>query len=199
MRILVDGHNAMYALKISGRDHEARRKELLRRVADRAPDATVYFDARNAPPGGMDHARQQGVRVRYCRHREADHEILDDVRDADAPGRILVVTNDRELSGRATQLGAKSRRVQEFLRAAMSTDDDSGTERRWPRGRYEPSDFGLPDFVDPEAARHPDRAGMRFGFCGENFLCANHKARAMPMQTARKHYENTLKQALICA
>lgn len=148
MRILVDGHNAMYALKVAGRDHEARRREILRRVAALAPDATVYFDARNASPGGMDHARQEGVRVRYCRHREADHEILEEVRDADLPGRILVVTNDRELAGRAVQLGAKSRRVQEFLRASAVTEENDGAQRPTLRGRYEPSDFGLPDFVD---------------------------------------------------
>ena len=51
MQVLVDGHNAMGALRVQGVTHEARRRELLRRVSAAAPHATVYFDAANAPEG----------------------------------------------------------------------------------------------------------------------------------------------------
>ncbi|MGH7163323.1 MAG: NYN domain-containing protein [Planctomycetota bacterium] len=148
MRVLVDGHNAIYALKLGAGDHAAQRRQLLALVASRAPDAVVYFDARNAPAGSAGNAREGGVRVEYCRGREADAAILDAVRHAERPEELRVVTNDREVRGSAAQLGARVSSVREFFgerkrdRAAAKPPPPADLPR------FTPADFGLPDEVD---------------------------------------------------
>jgi predicted RNA-binding protein with PIN domain len=148
MRALVDGHNALGALKIRAKTHEAARQALLRLVASVTPEATVFFDAREAPPGLAESGREQGVHVHYCRRREADQAILDEVRDADDSRELIVVTNDREVAGRARQLGARAVGIAEFLGPARPRG--APAERRPPRHhkRLTPEDFGLPDEVD---------------------------------------------------
>jgi predicted RNA-binding protein with PIN domain len=146
MRVLIDGHNAMAALKVGGKTHEGKRRNLLRRVADLAPQATVFFDARRAPAGTMDTISELGVTVRYCRATEADHAIVGAVRNAAAPGRIIVVTNDREVAGKATQLGARALSVQDFFgpRSPLAPPG-----RRPPKKpEFTAKDFGLPDEID---------------------------------------------------
>jgi predicted RNA-binding protein with PIN domain len=150
LRILVDGHNAMGALRLRGDTHEALRDALLRRVAARAPGATVFFDAQQAPDVVFDFAKPHGLNVVYCRRREADEAILEEVRSAGRPHLVLVVTNDREVSGKARQLGAKTSRVREFFGAARDADPAPDREPFPPGGgpAYEPGDFGLPDQID---------------------------------------------------
>lgn len=149
MRALIDGHNALGALRIRAKTHEAARQALLRRVASRAPRATVFFDAREAPRDLPESRREMGVDVYYCRRREADQAILDEVRAADDARNLIVVTNDREVAGRAAQLGAKAVGVAEFLGAADGGPRVGG-RRRLPEihPRLTPQDFGLPDEVD---------------------------------------------------
>jgi len=149
MRALIDGHNALGALRIRAKTHEAARQALLRRVAVVAPRATVFFDAREAPRDLPESGCEQGVDVYYCRRREADQAILDEVRAADDSRDLIVVTNDREVAGRATQLGARAVGVTEFLGAADG-GPRMGEVRRLPQihPRLTPQDFGLPDEVD---------------------------------------------------
>ncbi|MEM8883522.1 MAG: NYN domain-containing protein [Planctomycetota bacterium] len=155
MKVLIDGHNAMSALDIRGRTHEERRHALLSRVAGMARDAVVYFDASKAPEGLFEREALFGVLAIYCRDRSADEYILDAVRDDPQPGRLLVVSNDREVTGKAKQNGAQAKRIEEFFEPVRK-------ERRPPpssppppslrgfRNDYKPSDFGLPDEVDLE-------------------------------------------------
>ncbi len=149
MRVLIDGHNALAALDIEGRDHEQQRRRLLRRVREQDPEACVYFDARGAPPDMPRSFREEGVRVVYCRKREADEVILADVDQATQPRRALVVTDDRELAGRARLLGARSSHVREFVarRKKPSPQDDEERKPTGPGG-FTASDFGLPDEID---------------------------------------------------
>jgi hypothetical protein len=149
MRALIDGHNALGALRIRARTHEAARHALLRRVAAKAPRATVFFDAREAPSGLIESRREMGVDVVYCRRREADQAILDEVRDAADARQLIVVTNDREVAGRAAQLGARAVGVVEYLGPA-DRRVETGGRRRLPEihPRLTPADFGLPDEVD---------------------------------------------------
>lgn len=144
MRVLIDGHNAIHRLKLRGPDHASLRRLLLVRVAEREPQAIVFFDAREVPPGLFGHAREGGIRVEYVRGRDADSAILDEVRDGpDA----LVVSDDRELAGRARQLGARACSVREFFGAEPPREKPRGRlPRRMPP--MEPKDFGLPDEVD---------------------------------------------------
>ncbi|MHC4548281.1 MAG: NYN domain-containing protein [Planctomycetota bacterium] len=142
MRVLIDGHNALGALRVRAETHEAMRETLLRRVAAASPQATVFFDA----PGSSAPGRRFGVQVRYC--RDADAAILEAVREAEAPGRLVVVTDDREVAGRAAQLGAQVMNVAQFFGPPEAT---APTGRRRPppaRPRFTPRDFGLPDEVD---------------------------------------------------
>ncbi len=150
MRILIDGHNAMGALHIAGKTHEARRHALLHRVRDLTSRALVFFDARQAPRDLLDSWSEKGVDVHYCREREADAAILEMVRDAD--DTYMVVTNDREVAGRATQLGARAVGVLAFFGQADDDEEElePGPPRRLPdiHPRLTPKDFGVPAEVD---------------------------------------------------
>jgi len=147
MHILIDGHNAMGALPLDGKTHADKRRALLRRVAALDKDATVYFDARRAPPGLLQPTGVPGVRVVFCKEDEADRFILDAVRDADRPAQCLVVSNDREVTGRAAQLGARTRSVRQFFgRNRPPLEPERRPPRRMPS--FKPEDFGLPDEVD---------------------------------------------------
>ena len=157
----MDGHNALHALKIRGGDHEGQRHALLRRVRGVEPDATVFFDARDAPGHVGRTFREQGVRVVYCAHREADDEIIDTVRHSGEPGRFLVVSNDRELTGRSRQLGATISSVAAFFGRGQPPDseefDDDDPKPSAPAGKpFTPADFDLPDVVD---LNDPDTLG----------------------------------------
>lgn len=146
MRVLVDGHNAIAALKVGGKTHEEKRRNLLRRVAELAPQATVFFDARRAPAGVMDTMSEAGVTVRYCRGDEADKAIVETVRRAGAPGQIIVVTNDREVAGRATQLGARALAVQDFFGPQGPLKPPGRRPPKKPE--FTAKDFGLPEEID---------------------------------------------------
>ena len=165
--ILIDGHNALFALRLLTGDHERDRHALLRRVRDRMPNATVYFDGRGSPRNLPTVHRQEGVKVTYCGQTEADTEILEDVRHAVNPRRLLVVTNDRELFGKCSQLGARIARVEDVLgdddedeapidvrpgRRPRVPDPDYVPAPGDPLDRVEtaltPADFDLPEVVD---------------------------------------------------
>jgi len=153
MIVFIDGHNALHALGIDRGGHEADRGALVADVRERVrrltPGATVFFDGH--PPGGEFAASQaRGVRVVFSKHREADDEIVDAVRDADQAGRVLVVTDDLDLARRVSQLGAKTSRVRAFFarasadRVAEARDDEKPSDS----GGFTPADFGLPDVID---------------------------------------------------
>jgi predicted RNA-binding protein with PIN domain len=147
MRVLIDGHNAMGALKVGGKTHEEKRRNLLRRVAEAAPQTTtVFFDAQRAPAGAMDTMSELGVTVRYCRATEADHAIVEAVRHAAAPGQLIVVTNDREVAGKVTQLGARALSVQDFFGPRSPLPRPGKRPPKKPE--FTAKDFGLPDEID---------------------------------------------------
>jgi len=149
MPALIDGHNAMHRLGIRSASHEADRRSLLARVRRIETAAVVYFDAGRAPADLPAVLREAGVEVRYCRTEEADAAILRDVGGGAHPQRLLVVTDDRELAGKARQRGARTSSV----RAWFEGPPPAGRARRPPPertgpGGFKPADFGLPDDVD---------------------------------------------------
>jgi len=151
MIVFVDGHNALHVLGVDAGGHEADRGALVADVRDRVrlltPGATVFFDGH--PPGGEFAASQsRGVRVVFSLSREADDAIVDAVRDQDQAGRVLVVTDDLELSRRVAQLGAKTTRVRTFFARAAGRVAEDVDEKPSDSGGFTPSDFGLPDHVD---------------------------------------------------
>lgn len=129
MIVFVDGHNALNVLGVDAGNHEADRGTLVREVRERVrlmrPGATVFFDG-HPPPGEFAASQVRGVRVVFSLDREADDAIVDAVRDAADPRRVLVVTDDLELERRVKQLGAISARVRAFFageRAAPARED----------------------------------------------------------------------------
>ena len=118
MIVFVDGHNALNVLGVDAGNHEADRGSLVREVRERVrlmrPGATVFFDG-HPPPGEFATSQARGVRVVFSMNREADEDIVDAVRDADDPRRVLVVTDDLGLSRRVQQLGAVAQRVRAFF------------------------------------------------------------------------------------
>ena len=151
MHAVVDGHNAIGRLGITAADDEGRRRVLLARVARVTTDATVFFDAQGAPPLAPTVDREGGLDVRFSRAREADEEILAFVRAAAQPGALLVVTDDRELSGRARQAGAKASGVAEFFASAPAPAAQEPRARAPGGAGGRPmtaADFGLPAVID---------------------------------------------------
>ena len=150
MIVFIDGHNALHVLGIDAGNHEADRGALVRDVRERVrrltPGATVFFDGH--PPGGEFAATQnRGVNVVFSLSREADEAIVDAVRDADQAGQVLVVTDDRELARRVSQLGAKTAGVRSFFTRAEGRVAESD-EKPSDSGGFTPADFGLPDVID---------------------------------------------------
>jgi predicted RNA-binding protein with PIN domain len=142
MIVFVDGHNALNVLGVDAGNHEADRGTLIREVRERVrrmrPGATVFFDG-HPPPGEFAVGEARGVRVVFSLHREADDAIVDAVRDAAEPTRVLVVTDDLGLARRVGQLGATTARVRAFF-----AQDRTSAVRVDPRDREvaHPSDAG---------------------------------------------------------
>ncbi len=113
LRVLVDAHNLIHAdaslralmrePQAHMRNAEAARRALEERLANRASIELIY----DGGPGGVaaSHHRR-GLRVRYSGADEADDTIVAMLR-SDARRPVAVVTDDRELSRRARQLGAR--------------------------------------------------------------------------------------------
>ena len=155
MHALVDGHNAIFRLGLNGATPEDTRRLLLKRVLRVTSEATVFFDALGAPLLAPETAREGGLAVRFCRGVEADQVMLDVVRESARPSELLLVSDDRELAGRARQLGARTTSVGQFLGSA----GDEEPPPRGPRAASRPADlrpfraedFGLPPVIDLRA------------------------------------------------
>jgi len=114
---LVDGYNVLHAGVLGGRDRsqwwtEPRRRELLDRVAgfDAEAELWIVFDGPEDPeqPSG-----EPGPRCVFA--TSADDWLIQRVRRADDPSRIVVVTSDRQVAGRAQSRGAQVVSPMEFL------------------------------------------------------------------------------------
>ncbi len=118
MIVFVDGHNALNVLGVDAGNHEADRGTLVAAVRERVrrmrPGATVFFDG-HPPPGEFAVGHARGVRVVFSLDREADELIVEAVRDADEPRRVLVITDDLGLARRVAQIGATTARVRAFF------------------------------------------------------------------------------------
>ena len=147
-QVFIDGHNAIERLRLRGGDHRDRRLRLLRIVRGLGNDPTVFFDARGAPPDAPITPREEGVRVVYCRDREADAEMIEWVLDQVHPHRVSVVTDDREVAARARQHGARGVPVARYFRPFLEADEVEDDEKPQGRGGYRAEDFGLPEVID---------------------------------------------------
>jgi predicted RNA-binding protein with PIN domain len=112
---LIDGFNVLHAGVLRGRDRrewwtEPRREALLRVVAafdEPADRVFVVFDGRR-PPG-----EASAENVVFA--PSADDWLLERVRAAPEPGRVVVVTGDRQLADRVRHRGARVVSPRQFL------------------------------------------------------------------------------------
>lgn len=120
---LIDGFNVLHVGLLGGRDRSEwwtadRRAELLARVAhfdDAGAELWVVFDGPRpevADPAGADSG---GERLRQVFAASADAWLVERVGAAEDPGRIAVVTADRQVAGRVRHRGAQVRSPRDFL------------------------------------------------------------------------------------
>ncbi|WP_423225234.1 NYN domain-containing protein [Candidatus Amarolinea aalborgensis] len=110
MSLLIDGHNligVLPSIELGDRDDEGQLLVRLRAYHGFTGKAMiVFFDSGDAP-GRADYRSTPGVQVRFAqRPQTADDLIVAFLRKSAQPGQYAVITNDRELAGRARQLGA---------------------------------------------------------------------------------------------
>jgi predicted RNA-binding protein with PIN domain len=119
VRWLVDGFNVLHAGVLRGNDRqgwwrEEMRARLLARVAgfeDEAAELWVVFDGR----GPLADAELRSARPRVVFAPSADEWLLAEVREAEDPSTIVVVTADRQLADRARHRGARVVSPRAFL------------------------------------------------------------------------------------
>jgi predicted RNA-binding protein with PIN domain len=125
VRWLVDGFNVLHAGVLRGNDRrgwwrEEMRGRLLTRVAhfeEKDADLWVVFDG----PGAGSDAERESVWPRVVFAPSADEWLLEAVRDAEDPSRLVVVTADRQLADRIRHRGAQVVSPRTFLARCTST------------------------------------------------------------------------------
>lgn len=153
MRFIVDGHNAIYRLRLPGDGIADLRRGLVKLVrAHVRRGAQVIFDG-HPESGAFGRSDEDGVDVRYAGDREADEEIADVIRATRTPSRFTVVTDDLGLARRVEQMGAQSVRVRDFFDddEDARADDDTKPHGRRATAGFTAADFGLPDVIDLDA------------------------------------------------
>lgn len=111
MHYLIDGYNVAHWL---AKDPDAApavlRAVLMRALVARRPhDAEslrIFWDVRRPDPAIPANSYLDWCTVHNV--PDADAAIVDAVHAADAPSRVVVVSRDREVTGRSRQLGART-------------------------------------------------------------------------------------------
>jgi predicted RNA-binding protein with PIN domain len=165
---LIDAHNALHRLGVSvPKDADAARRLLVSRARESlrsrgdAGRVLLVFDTTDAGRLRAGTNSSEGSVAWSYATGSADDEILRIVRENDArdgAARLVVVTDDREVRGRAAQLGAGTVSVREWF-GSGGADGGGASERRDLSAGGPPmsaADFGLPggaidlDGTDPE-------------------------------------------------
>jgi YacP-like NYN domain len=110
----LDGNNLIGRARGRARPGEEDRSALIAELCDRLrrtrAHAVLFFDG--AQPAGA--TALGALSIRSSGRTSADELILLEISRASAPGEIVLVTADRELSRRARDAGAKTLRPDEF-------------------------------------------------------------------------------------
>jgi hypothetical protein len=124
----------------------------------------VVFDTRRGGTRAGTHGRDGPISWSYA-EGSADDAIVEIARrnEGTHDGRdLVVVTDDRELRGRAKQLGCVAMRVRDWFDEGSRAPPEAGgrpTPGSAPGLRasdFRPGDFGLPDAIDLDAADPDD-------------------------------------------
>ena len=131
MEYWIDGYNVILRKRWNDRGTlEQAREKLLSAVIALGVPVRVYFDASKTPGGhGSPHSRSSHVVPVFVRQGTADDAMADDLRNK-PKSQITVVTDDRELRGRARQLGANTCGVNTFVAKLDKTISPVSKPRR---------------------------------------------------------------------
>jgi len=118
MALLIDGYNLLHVTGIFGRGGpgslERSRRALLNLLAASIPEseigqATIVFDANDAPPGLPRDVDHHGLQVCYSAgYADADSMIEELIRRHHAPRQLLVVSSDHRVQKAARRRRAKA-------------------------------------------------------------------------------------------
>lgn len=79
-------------------------------------DVTLVFDGRQKDPAEAIRGHLDQLEVIYTPHHQtADEYILKEIEDSLSPNEETVVSSDRELTGKAKQIGAHTQSIEGFL------------------------------------------------------------------------------------
>lgn len=124
MRFLIDGYNLIHAIGLlCGRTHpgglEKARARLIRLLSDsfgeKGDEATVVFDAANAPRVATGVQLDHGVEVHFAQGQEADDLIEELIRRDATPRKLTVVSDDHRIQQAARRRRCLVMGCQEFL------------------------------------------------------------------------------------
>lgn len=134
VRIIVDGYNVIGSEKGLRGDIEARREDLIGRLARyrsvKNASVTVVFDGGRSGWSDEHGELRQGIEVIFSRHGETADDVI--IRMAEELGSAsLVVSSDREVASRVRAAGGVAVSVGEFgARLAQLAGPDPDQERR---------------------------------------------------------------------
>lgn len=122
MHYLIDGYNLLFRLLKKKGSLEKVRQELITELNDLVSElkmqVTLVFDGAQEHLLPLSRGHYDALEIIYT-HKEqtADEFILEYLNLARSPGQFTIVTNDRELSGKSHQLGAKILNIDAFVNA----------------------------------------------------------------------------------
>lgn len=119
MQYFVDAYNLLFKLQPSRGSLEQKRTVVISTINEFALQLNLsiilIFDAtRQKERLGIARGHYEALEIVYTEDKSADDYILKEVEYSRNPSLIVVVTSDRELGGRASQLGAKIMSIRQF-------------------------------------------------------------------------------------
>ncbi len=164
MSLLIDGHNLIGALpniELGARDDEMQLLIRLRAYRSLTGRTMIVFFDSGAMPGAAGDLSTPGLQVRFAqRPQTADDLIIAFLRRCAQPGQYAVVTNDRELAGRARQLGASILPARAFA-AKLSAPRQRAQQPPLADDTPNPRDPVFADFFERFLAAERDGARFR--------------------------------------
>jgi len=130
--LLLDGNNLMHRLPAGSRDRRSVRNRALDLVRRQQVTITVVFDG-PPPPGFPERERLGRVTILYSGKRSADDVIVDLLPPGSRAADWTVITDDRELTRRVKERGARTRALGSWIAARRGPDRASGTSPHEPR------------------------------------------------------------------
>jgi predicted RNA-binding protein with PIN domain len=128
MPLLIDGYNVLHQSGLLGKGRgpgwlERARRALVGTVAaaltaDEARETTIVFDAKQAPPEAAPVTQEHGLHVRYAvGYEDADALLVELIRRAPQPKRLVVVSSDRLVQQAARRQRAQIREAADWFHA----------------------------------------------------------------------------------